>query len=296
MKPALLLALWSWLLASSVLADEPLFIVSLEPVEVVQGGILQIKASGKDLTRVQAIFPDRNLIFVRGPDGVFSALWGVDLEQRPDVLDLVVEVRNRREEKWLSRLTAYVKGRVFSTEAISVPPAFDQLDRATLNRIEKEKNEFTRLWKIQSPSRLWEERFAAPVPGAVSSPFGLRRVVNGLARAPHDGVDLRAALGSEVVAVNRGRVVLQGDFFFSGNSVVLDHGGGLYTMYFHLSEFRAQKDSVVRKGEVIGLAGMTGRVTGPHLHWAARLNGARIDPMELLEIGERQQATGNSSP
>jgi murein DD-endopeptidase MepM/ murein hydrolase activator NlpD len=89
-------------------------------------------------------------------------------------------------------------------------------------------------------------------------------------------------LGTEVVAANHGRVVLLGDFFFSGNSVVLDHGGGLYTMYFHLSEVKVEAELAVRKGDVIGLSGMTGRVTGPHLHWGARINGARVDPFELL--------------
>ncbi len=122
----------------------------------------------------------------------------------------------------------------------------------------------------------------APVPGAITSPFGRRRVINGSPRSPHTGVDLRAAAGAEIIATNHARVVLVDDFYFGGKSVVLDHGGGLYTMYFHLSDFRVKEGSRVRKGGVVGLAGMTGRVTGPHLHWGARLNGARVDPFELL--------------
>jgi murein DD-endopeptidase MepM/ murein hydrolase activator NlpD len=90
-------------------------------------------------------------------------------------------------------------------------------------------------------------------------------------------------MGTEVTAANHGRVALMGDFFYSGKSVVLDHGGGLYTMYFHLSEIRVEQQAEVRKGDLIALSGMTGRVTGPHLHWAARLNGARIDPLELVQ-------------
>jgi murein DD-endopeptidase MepM/ murein hydrolase activator NlpD len=288
------LAVFVWLLAANVLAGEPQLVVSLEPVEVFQGGILRIKAWGKDLTGGRAIFPDRDLILARGADGVYAAFWGADLEQRPGVLDFAVEVRNRNEEKWAKRLTAYVKAKEFPKETFSVPPAFDQFDGPTLKRIEKEQAALDRVWKIHSALRLWEGAFVAPVQGGITSPFGLRRVINGAARAPHTGVDLKAALGAEVIAANHGRVVLQGDFFFSGKSLVVDHGGGLYTAYFHLSEFRAQKNSEVRKGDVIGLAGMTGRVTGPHLHWGARLNGARIDPMELLalEEGERREATG----
>jgi murein DD-endopeptidase MepM/ murein hydrolase activator NlpD len=131
--------------------------------------------------------------------------------------------------------------------------------------------------------RLWERPFISPVSAAITSPFGYRRVINGMPRAPHTGVDLRASLGTEVLAANHGRVALTGEFFFSGKSLVLDHGGGLYTMYFHLSEFKVEEGADVHKGDVVGLSGMTGRVTGPHLHWGARINGARVDPFELIE-------------
>jgi murein DD-endopeptidase MepM/ murein hydrolase activator NlpD len=100
-------------------------------------------------------------------------------------------------------------------------------------------------------------------------------------------VDLKAGIGAEIRASNHGRVVLREEFYFSGKSLVLDHGGGLYTMYFHLDDFRVEPDALVRKGSVIGTAGMTGRVTGPHLHWGARLNGARVDPLALLTAGTR---------
>ncbi len=89
-------------------------------------------------------------------------------------------------------------------------------------------------------------------------------------------------MGTEVVATNHGRVVLVGSFFFAGGSVVLDHGGGLFTMYFHLSEFKVEEGAMVRRGDVIALSGSSGRVTGPHLHWGARMANARIDPLELL--------------
>ena len=169
-----------------------------------------------------------------------------------------------------------------------MPPAFDQLDAATLERINKEQATLERIFKVRSVPRLWQGAFVAPVPGTINSAFGFRRVVNGLPRAPHTGVDLKAALGAPVAAANDGRVVLTDNLFFSGNSLVLDHGGGLYTMYFHLSEFRAAVGDAVHKGDILGLAGMTGRVTGPHLHWGARLNGARIDPMALLAVGAKR--------
>jgi murein DD-endopeptidase MepM/ murein hydrolase activator NlpD len=99
-----------------------------------------------------------------------------------------------------------------------------------------------------------------------------------------------------VVASNHGRVTLTGEFYFAGKSVVLDHGAGLMTMYFHLSEVRVEQGAEVRRGEVIGLSGMTGRVTGPHLHWGARAGGARVDPLQLLEkLGGTGNAAGAQS-
>lgn len=117
---------------------------------------------------------------------------------------------------------------------------------------------------------------------ASASSFGSRRIINGTPRAPHSGIDLSSPAGTEVVATNHGRVVLVGNFFFAGGSVVLDHGGGLFTMYFHLSEFKVEEGAPVKKGDVLALSGATGRVTGAHLHWGARLANARIDPLELL--------------
>ena len=159
---------------------------------------------------------------------------------------------------------------------------FDTLSEEVLERIRREQDEFSRAFATSAPQRLWEGAFVPPVSAEISSPFGYRRVINGTPRAPHTGTDLRVPMGTEVRAPNQGKVVLLGNFFFSGNSVILDHGGGLFTMYFHLSEFRVEEGATVGKGDVIGLSGMTGRVTGPHLHWGARLNNARIDPFELV--------------
>ena len=291
MRSARPLALFFWLLARPLFAEESPGTIALEPAEVFQGGTAQIRVAGRDVAAAKGLLGDREINFYPGSDGSLSALLGVDLEQRPGAIEIAVEGLSKGGERWVRKLTVNVKAKDFPRESLSVSPSFDRIDEAMRRRIDREQAELDRLWKLHSPERLWEGGFVAPVSGRASSPFGLRRVINGLARAPHTGVDLKATLGAEVVAANHGRVVLRDDFFFSGKSIVLDHGGGLYTMYFHLSDFRVEKNSQVRRGEVIGLAGMTGRVTGPHLHWGARLNGARVDPMELLQIeGERREA------
>jgi murein DD-endopeptidase MepM/ murein hydrolase activator NlpD len=152
-----------------------------------------------------------------------------------------------------------------------------------LAEIRREQAEFARVYGAPAGERLWDAPFIRPVPHQESaSSFGRRRIINGMPRAPHSGLDLSSPAGTEVVASNHGKVVLAGNFFFAGGSIVLDHGGGLYTMYFHLSEIKVGEGSMVRKGEVVALSGASGRVTGAHLHWGARLANARIDPLELI--------------
>jgi len=122
-----------------------------------------------------------------------------------------------------------------------------------------------------------------PVDGELGSGFGLRRIINEAPRSPHSGQDIKAAAYTPVVSSNRGKVALVGEFFFGGNSVFIDHGQGLYTMYFHLSRVNVREGDVVRRGDTVGLVGSTGRALGPHLHWGARISGARVDPLLLVK-------------
>ncbi|HEY1265619.1 MAG TPA: M23 family metallopeptidase [Candidatus Binatia bacterium] len=257
--------------------------IAVRPTQVLQGGVAEIVISGPVIADLKVRRGADDIPIFQTEPGTYAALVGIDMDEKPGKVEIAMSGKSS-EEAWSRTAAINVRRKDFPREEISVPPAFDQLDAATLERIKKEQALLKALWKVRSPTRLWQEPFAAPVPVKVNSAFGFRRVVNGLARAPHEGVDLKAALGAPVAAANDGRVVLEDNLFFSGNSLFLDHGGGLYTMYFHLSEFRVPTGALVRKGDVIGLAGMTGRVTGPHLHWGARLNGARIDPLDLLAL------------
>jgi murein DD-endopeptidase MepM/ murein hydrolase activator NlpD len=137
------------------------------------------------------------------------------------------------------------------------------------------------LWRLVSPENLWLGPFLSPVNSELTSGFGRRRIVNNQPRSPHSGVDLKAETGTPIQAANAGRVVLAEDLFFSGNTVVLDHGLGLYTYYAHCSKILVKTGEIVRKGQRIAEVGATGRVTGPHLHWACRLNQARVNPLDL---------------
>ena len=120
--------------------------------------------------------------------------------------------------------------------------------------------------------------------GTITGAFGRRRLINGQPRRPHSGEDIRAPMGTEVHAANGGIVRLSDDLFFSGTSIILDHGLGVYTMYFHLSSAAVKTGERVERGQVIGAVGATGRATGPHLHWGLRVGGARVNPMTITRL------------
>ena len=252
-------------------------------VDVAQGEIVELNVSASDLTSVTGRLGAETVYFYQTRRDNFEALVGVDLEAKPGLANVFIRGETIAGQPLDREIVLRVKRKAFRKESFTVAPKFDRFSPQVLERIAFERERMAAVYRNGEPHRLWDGAFRAPVPTQVTSPFGYRRIINGAARSPHTGVDLKAAIGREIAAPNHGRVVLLGDFFFSGKSLVVDHGAGLFTMYFHLSEFNIEEGGEVRRGEIIGLAGMSGRVTGPHLHWGARLNGARIDPFELIE-------------
>lgn len=252
-------------------------------VELFQGGLVEIKVGGADLTAVEGRMRQTPIHFYPKGASAFAAIIGADIDAKPGIAKLVLTATGGAGAQREQVVPVKINAKAFRKESFTVPPSFDQPSPEALEEIRREQAAFARAFGFSVPVRLWEAPFARPVPQEASaSSFGWRRVINGTPRAPHSGTDLSAPMGTEVVASNTGRVVLVGNFFFSGGSVVLDHGGGLFTMYFHLSEFKVEEGMLVKRGELIALSGATGRVTGPHLHWGARLNDARVDPLELL--------------
>jgi murein DD-endopeptidase MepM/ murein hydrolase activator NlpD len=135
-----------------------------------------------------------------------------------------------------------------------------------------------------TPTREWDGKFTAPADAAISDVFGSQRIFNGKAQRPHYGLDFRVPTGTPVAAMNQGTVLLARFLYFEGNCVVIDHGQGLLTLYFHLSEFKVKEGDTVKRGQEIGLSGGTGRATGPHLHVAVRWQGTYLDPARLLQL------------
>jgi murein DD-endopeptidase MepM/ murein hydrolase activator NlpD len=284
-----------WTLGGQAQAASPTKISQPKPLEILQGEIAELRIAAKRGSAIEAWMGKEPIHFFPAEDGKYTALIGADVEAKPGLVKVLVRAVTAEGIASERRIEVRIKAKAFKKESFNVAPDFDQMTPEALAEISRERAAFARVYATALADRFWDMPFVRPVPQAASaSSFGFRRIINGVPRAPHSGTDLSAPAGTEVIATNHGRVVLVGNFFFAGGSVVLDHGGGLYTMYFHLSDFKVEEGAMVRRGEVIALSGMTGRVTGPHLHWGARASGARVDPLQLIEkLGANSKAAAN---
>ena len=267
-------------------AGEAMPVVSLAPDHVLQGGIATLRIEWPGPIRALRIqVGDREILTAVPVDRAPTTLLvGIDLETPPGPLEVRIDAEDRTGQALKARGTLQIQAAGYPVQRLTVPKAFTDLDAATLERINREKVVLDHLWGVETPTRFWHERFRLPLDGAASgSGFGVRRIINGEPRAPHTGLDFTAAAGTPVLAVNAGMVAAVEDQFFAGKAVILDHGLGLYSMYFHLQESLVKPGQRVERGERIAFVGNTGRTTGAHLHWGARLHGARIDPRELLK-------------
>ncbi len=219
---------------------------------------------------------------VERSDSGFRArlLLGVGMREKLEADSYTLEVEV--DEEILRRLVLR-ETKAYPEQHLTVEKKYNELSAETLERHRLEKASTRKAMDEISPERRWTLPLARPVPGEKTSDFGLRRFFNEEPKNPHSGVDLRAAKGDSVFACAAGRVTLTGDHYFAGNSIYVDHGDGVISMVFHLSEILVEEGQSLARGQVIGLAGSTGRVTGPHVHWGLSLQGQLVDPMLLVD-------------
>jgi murein DD-endopeptidase MepM/ murein hydrolase activator NlpD len=207
-----------------------------------------------------------------------------DLNAKPGHYKVLVRMPGSGTEK---QLGLGIREKDYGVRRLTLPKNMVDLDSQTLQRVKKESRRMKGLWEAKPSPPLWSGPFIRPIPGKVVGAFGQRSIINDQPRSPHSGVDLKSERGAPIMAINRGLVVLTGDHFFTGLTVVIDHGGGILSMYFHLDRIDVQKGKKATKGHIIGLVGSTGRATGPHLHWGIRINGDRIDPLRLVALSQQ---------
>jgi len=234
-----------------------------------------------DTLQVRAF--DRDVKPFRTSPTEWQALVGIDLETKPGRYAISIVTGPLEQDRFTHRLT--VAPKTFRTRQLTVDAAFVNPPDEAQARIAADAERLRRVWSSSSPTPLWSGPFVRPVADPANSVFGTRSVFNGEPRSPHGGADFSSAAGTPVKAPNAGRIALADDLYFTGNTVVIDHGAGLFSLFAHLRTISVRESDTVTTGTVVGEVGATGRVTGPHLHWAVRANSdARVDPLSLLAV------------
>jgi len=182
-------------------------------------------------------------------------------------------------------LTFHVVDGRYEKESIHVQKSkVNPKSKAVKKRTAKEYAEAMKIYRTITPKNYVSSPFIVPMSSKITSDFGKARIYNDVLGGYHSGTDFRAKVGTPIIASNDGKVVLAQNRFYSGNSVIIDHGEGIYTCYYHMSEFKVKKGDFVKKAQVLGLSGATGRITGPHLHFSARVGGLQVDPLQLISL------------
>jgi murein DD-endopeptidase MepM/ murein hydrolase activator NlpD len=262
--------------------------LQLSAPELSQGSLLLVEVkSEKQLLDLKGDWDGRSVPFwpEAGGEAVQKGLVGVDLEKAPGEYELKVTGQTASGEKVACSAKLEVKEGKFATEKLTVGKQFVEPSAEQIKRANEERQKLRDIFDRVTPERLWDGKFRIPLDGVTTgSNFGKRRILNGNPGSPHSGTDFPAPAGTPVHAAQRGRVVLAEELFFSGNTVVVDHGLGIYTFYGHLSEIGVKVGDALEGGAVLGKVGATGRVTGPHLHWGLTIERARVNPLQIVKL------------
>ncbi|HEX8881897.1 MAG TPA: M23 family metallopeptidase [Candidatus Acidoferrum sp.] len=262
-----------------------------------QGSLLLLEVhSRKPLTELSAEWNSKNVPFwpVANERSDSSkvpaverrqALLGVDLEKPPGSYPLLIHVQTAGDQPESCTLEIPVRAGKFAVERLQVGKEFVEPSPDQIKRANEERDKLRAIFDHVTPEKLWGGDFRVPLDGVTTGGnFGKRRILNGQPGSPHGGVDFPSPTGTLIHATQSGRVALAEELFFSGNTVVVDHGLGIYTFYGHLSEIDVKVGDALESGQVLGKVGATGRVTGPHLHWGLTVERARVNPLDLVKV------------
>ena len=240
------------------------------------GGVAIVAIDGESRPEVRV--GDRPALVVREADG-WQAIVGIPLEHE---VESPFEITIRRAGRPGESRTVTLQAADYRVHRLNVDRKYVDPGQEALDRIFRERDIIDAALANWREQRIEDVSLAVPVPGTRSSSFGSQRIFNDQPRSPHKGMDIAAAAGTPISAPMTGVVSTTGDFYFNGNTVIVDHGQGLITLFCHLSEIDVEEGQAVAAGELLGKVGATGRVTGPHLHFATYLNGTAVDPALLL--------------
>jgi len=255
------------------------FRVEISPKVIRQGDAFLVRVTGRNSPAVPtATVATKKIQFSKCGEGCFIGIGAVGIDAKTG--DYPVRVTAGKTKKTMKLI---VKKASVQTLALSLPEGKVTLSPADLE-IVKEENIMLESRFLTVSERQWEGVFRIPADNEISTAFGTKRIMNKTWTSIHRGVDIRGSEGDEVRASNNGTVVLARELFFGGNTIILDHGQGIYTLYMHLSQMNVRPGDPVAKGDIIGLLGSTGRATGPHLHFGVKVSNVSVNPLSLLKL------------
>jgi murein DD-endopeptidase MepM/ murein hydrolase activator NlpD len=255
------------------------FHVEIFPDTISPGDPFLVKVTGVTASQEPlALLKEKIFPFTGNEEDSFLAIGAVEVTTKPGTY--FVEVKACGEEK---KIKLTVKRTVFKTQRLTLPKQRVSLSSQDKQRVEQENRKLRELFSNIS-ERAWEGEFITPLPNEISADFGTKRIMNRKWKVIHKGLDIRGREGEEIRATNKGTVVLAEELFYGGNTVIIDHGQGVYSVYMHLSQFTVKHHDVVSKGDVVGLVGMTGRSTGPHLHFGVKVMNINVNPVSFVKL------------
>ena len=264
--------------------------VRLSSANVANGQVTVLEVNLQDLDTtaadLKATFGQNTIALFQHPikpAGIYCGLVGIPIGTAPQKAAIDLQWTDSRG-RHKARVAVHIVAGNYKKERLQVAPRHVKPSPQNLQRINKEKREIRRIYAGSSDTRLWYGSFNKPLSGDITSAFGSQRLFNGRLQSYHRGTDFRAGTGTPVYASNFGVVRLAKNLFYSGNIVIVDHGKGIFTNYAHLSKIQVAAGQHVSRGAQLGLSGATGRVSGPHLHWGVKINGAYVDPLQFLAV------------
>jgi murein DD-endopeptidase MepM/ murein hydrolase activator NlpD len=269
----------SVIIVFSTYASAHAFQAEVIPPEIKPGDAFVIKVNGAKTSRLPTgSLKGRQFYFSGCGKGCYVAIGSAGIRTKPGIYTIKLRVGKKKKN-----LPFVVKQTAFPTTKLTLPDNQVFLSKKDLKRVERENKRLKQIFQKISQS-YWKGNFIFPLENDISTPFGIKRILNKKWISIHRGIDITGQEGEEVKASNNGRVVLTEELFFGGNTIILDHGLGIYTIYMHLSNFNVNTGDIVSKGDIIGLVGSSGRSTGPHLHFGVKVMNMSANPISLIEL------------
>jgi murein DD-endopeptidase MepM/ murein hydrolase activator NlpD len=267
--------------------EPPQIIVDLNSHSFQPGDVVQVtlRDSSELVKFVQMRFQDKKIPMIKTENfHKFIGFIGLDLDLKPGNFTLTLTLLNEDGEQQSKKEQIIILPKEFPVKKLWVDEKFVTPPEDSLERIKRESELLSAVYGMYTPMWMGVGEFIVPSEGEMAPNFGERRIFNNQPRSPHSGIDISSPFGADVKASNFGSVVVANDLYYSGKTVVIDHGLGVFSSYCHFSKINVHIGDQVSKGDVIGKIGATGRVTGPHLHWAFKVSGSRVNPLSILRL------------